>query len=259
MTMKMWQLSFWLWHRAWFPALLLLIWQTISRFFDNPFVPTPLEVVQASRETISLEWIQNNLAPSLITILVGYLGGSSLGFLCGLVLGISERIRRIFLPVGNFLRAIPSVAKVPVLIALFGLGSLTRIATVAVAVFFIVMLSTIDGLGKTKEEHRDLALWIKLSPIRTVLSIRIPSALDDILIGLHVALQIAVLVMIVSEMLGSGFGVGAFIFQSQATFYVTGMWVGIMVIGFIGVALNATFLFWEKKLFSWRDRAGIVL
>ena len=64
-------------------------------------------------------------------------------------------------------------------------------------------------------------------------------------------MQVAVLTMIVSEMLGSGIGVGAFIIQSQSTFRIANMWVGVFIVGLIGLALNFFFLKIEHKIAPW--------
>jgi ABC-type nitrate/sulfonate/bicarbonate transport system permease component len=81
--------------------------------------------------------------------------------------------------------------------------------------------------------------------------VRIPAATGEILTGLQAALQTAVLVMVVSEMLGSGVGLGAFIIRAQSTFMIADMWLGILILGALGVILNGAFHLIEKRLFPW--------
>lgn len=81
--------------------------------------------------------------------------------------------------------------------------------------------------------------------------IRIPAATGEILAGLLAALQIAILVMVVSEMLGSGKGLGAFVIRAQATYMITDMWVGILTIGVLGVLLIESFALVERKIAPW--------
>lgn len=242
--------------RLWVPIIIISLWEFWARLERNFFIPPFSKVINTAIEILDISWIAKNLAPSLLTILLGYFSGVLAGFICGCCLALNYYSRRIFLPMANFFRAIPSVAKVPVFIAIFGLGNLTRITTVATAVFFVVLLSTIEGVGKTNSEYLRVAQIYNLSYWRRVFLIRIPSAWDEILAGLHVAVQISILVMVVSEMLGSGSGIGAFIFQSQSTFNVSQMWVGMLITGILGVVLNSLFLYSERKLFPWRMGFG---
>ena len=135
--------------------------------------------------------------------------------------------------------------------AIMGLGLSTRITIVTVAVLFPVLMSTVRAVGATKLELLELSRSLKFGRMRGLLSIRIPGAIGEILTGLHASVQVAVLTMIVSEMLGSGIGVGAFIIQSQSTFRIANMWVGVFVVGLIGLALNFFFLKIEQKIAPW--------
>lgn len=238
--------------QIWIPVVLFLIWEIVAHHARNLFIPSVSQLVSSSSDLIDYNWLMRNAIPSLVTILGGYFVGSLLGIIIGILIALQEKSRAILLPLANFLRAIPSVAKVPVFISLLGLSSWTRMTTVVFAVFFIVLLSTIEGVSKTNSELEDVAKVNHLSKHVEVLYIKIPGATNEILTGLHVALQVAVLVMVVSEMLGSGIGIGAFIFQSLSTFNVTNMWIGMLIIGILGVILNTSFLIMEKIFFRWR-------
>ena len=193
---------------------------------------------------------------SLKTVITGFLLGSLVGISCGFLISLNLRIKRAFLPIANFLRGLPSVAKVPLFIAIFGIGSITRIATVTVAVFFVVLLSTIEGFGNPSIGHLELIKIWKLKRLHKAFFITIPAAFPKIFSGLQSALQISVLVMVVSEMLGSGLGVGAYIFQAQSTFNIVQMWNGIFLLGTLGILLNYLFLYVERKFMPWNRHIG---
>jgi ABC-type nitrate/sulfonate/bicarbonate transport system permease component len=159
--------------------------------------------------------------------------------------------REIFLPITNFIRCIPSVAKVPVVLALLGIGLTTRITTVAISVLFPVLLTTLRAIANTDERLVEYVHVLGFSFWRTLFQVRIPAATGEILTGLQAALQTAVLVMVVSEMLGSGVGLGAFIIRAQSTFMIADMWLGILILGALGVILNGVFHLIEKRLFPW--------
>jgi len=112
-------------------------------------------------------------------------------------------------------------------------------------------MATMRAVATTSKELNEISLILGYGPVRTLMLVRLPAATGEILAGLHAAVQVALLVMVVSEMLGSGVGVGAFIINSQSTFMIADMWVGILVLGVIGVILNDLFLLAERRIAPW--------
>jgi sulfonate transport system permease protein len=233
------------------PSLVLISWQVTSNYSPNPFFPPPSRIAIAFGEVISIDWIFTSVKSSFIVLFAGYFIGAILGLLFGSLLGEFVKMRIIFLPICNFVRSIPSVAKVPLILSIMGLGLSTRISTVAIAVLFPVLMSTVRAIAATKNELLDLNRTLKFGRIRGLIAIRFPAAIGEILTGLHASVQVAVLAMIVSEMLGSGVGIGAFVIQSQSTFRIANMWVGVFIVGLIGIALNYMFLKIERKSAPW--------
>lgn len=240
-----------LWNRAWFPLTLILIWQALQSRSNNPFFPTPTKIWGSVEYVLTPDWVTYSLGSSLLTLLGGFVIGSTLGVLFGAILGSQEHLREIFLPITNFIRCIPSVAKVPVLTAILGLGLFTRVATVTIAVLFPVLLATLRAVGNTDERLIESSKLLGFGFWRTLLQLRLPAATGEILAGLQAALQVAVLVMVVSEMLGSGVGLGAFIIRAQSTFMIPDMWLGIIILGILGVLLNGAFHLLERKIAPW--------
>ena len=233
------------------PFLVLLIWQFAASSNPNPFFPPPLKIVGAFGEVVSIEWISVSVKSSLIVLFLGYLIGSILGLIIGALLGEFVKMRIVFLPICNFIRSIPSVAKVSLILSILGLGTSSRISAVSVAVLFPVLISTVRAIAATSNELLELNKTLKFGRLRGLISIRFPAAIGEILTGLHATVQVAVLSMIVSEMLGSAVGIGAFIIQSQTTFRIVNMWVGVFIVGLIGVSMNYAFMKIERKLAPW--------
>lgn len=247
-----------LFERTWFPVLIIAAWQVVQSQSKNPFSPTPAKIWSSIQYVVTAEWVKTSLSSSLITLLGGFIAGSALGVLLGSILGANQVAREIFLPITNFIRCIPSVAKVPVLLALLGIGLTTRITTVAIAVLFPVLLTTMRAVANTDERILEYSNVLGFNFWRLLFQVRIPAATGEILTGLQAALQIAVLVMVVSEMLGSGVGLGAFIIRAQSTFMIADMWVGILILGILGVLLNGAFLLIEKKIFPWYFASKVI-
>jgi ABC-type nitrate/sulfonate/bicarbonate transport system permease component len=241
------------------PSLILVTWELTSSLKPNPFFPPPSKIAGAISKVVSMEWIFTSVKSSLIVLFAGYLIGATLGLVFGSLLGEFTKMRVVFLPICNFIRSIPSVAKVSLILSILGLGISTRISTVSIAVLFPVLMSTVRAIAATNTELLDLKRTIRFGRLRGLISIRVPAAIGEILTGLHASVQVAVLSMIVSEMLGSSVGIGAFIIQSQTTFRIVNMWVGVLIVGLIGVTLNFAFMKIERKLAPWYFKSkGII-
>ena len=237
--------------RTWFPVVVVALWQIVLAHSTNPFFPPPTKIVSAARNVITPEWISTSLYSSLTTLFAGYFIGSFLGVICGALIGNNNTARILLTPITNFVRSIPSVAKVPVIMALLGLGTATRICAVSVAVLFPVLMATMRAVATTPKELTEITEILGYSSIRSLIAVRLPAATGEILAGLHAAVQVALLVMVISEMLGSGIGVGAFIIRSQSTFMIADMWVGILVLGVLGIILNELFMLAERRIAPW--------
>jgi len=234
-----------------FPLLFSFSWEIWARIAHNPFFPAPMKIISSAKYVYTKEWISESLGTSLFTLLSGYFIGSVLGLLMGSMLGSQEILRQVFTPITNFIRSVPSAAKVPVIVALFGIGLTSRITTVAVAVLFPVLLTTLRAVASTDQSMLDYSKLLRFGFFRSLFQIRIPAATGEILAGLQAAIQIAVLVMVISEMLGSGRGLGAFVIRAQATYMITDMWVGILTLGIIGLLLTEGFRYIERKVAPW--------
>jgi ABC-type nitrate/sulfonate/bicarbonate transport system permease component len=160
-------------------------------------------------------------------------------------------VSRDFEPVIDFLRSIPAVATVPVFIIIFGLDANMRIAAIAVGATWPILLSTMQGFRATDPTLLDTGRVFKLTPFQMMWKVRIPNASPLIWSGLQVSLQIAFVVTIASEILGSGFGIGAFTVVSIDTFMILDGWTGVVLLGLLGFALNVIFDLVERWSLRW--------
>lgn len=234
-----------------FPLVFIALWELVTREAKNPFFPTPSKIFATTKSVFTADWILNSLLVSVYTVLGGYFIGVLVGVSLGSILGAQAKLREVFIPITNFIRSIPSAAKAPLIFALFGIGLSSRVITVAIAVLFPVLLTTLRAVAQTDQHLLDTARLLKYSQLRTLIKVKLPAATGEILAGFQVAMQIAVLVMVVSEMLGSGRGVGAFVIRAQSTYMINDMWVGIITLGIIGAVLSALFRVIERKLAPW--------
>jgi ABC-type nitrate/sulfonate/bicarbonate transport system permease component len=241
----------------WFPTILLLVWEILQVKSKNPFFPTPSKIMSTVASTLGINWMQIYLLPTLRVLVIGFTVGSLVGIFLGIFLGSNVKANSIFSPIVNFLRSIPSVAKVPVLITIFGIGYSTREISVAIAVIFPTILIVNRAVKEINPELIELSAVLNLGKLKNLVVVTLPAISGSIFTALQSGLQVGILVTIVSEMLGSARGIGAFISHSQSTYRITNNWVACILLGLIGILLNEALIYFGGKSSPWNLTRGV--
>ena len=235
---------------GWLPILLITWWWNASADSENPFFP--LEQIW---EQFKVNWVFLNvpihLFPSLQNLFTGFAIAVVVGITLGSIIGASSSASRYVEPVIDFFRAIPPVALVPVFILLLGLDSAMRVASIAFATTFPILIATIEGIRNTNVVLLDTASVFRLTPTQMLWRVRLPNAMPVVFGGLQVGLQIAFIVTIASEYLGSGFGLGAFTLIATDSFMILDAWTGVLLLGLLGYALSLVFDIVERISLRW--------
>jgi ABC-type nitrate/sulfonate/bicarbonate transport system permease component len=235
------------------PVTLLLAWEAAGRGMSNVYLPPLSSVLQAFVDDWLFDATEAHLLQSLWRFAVGYLVGSALGILLGVAIGASRRIADYLDPTLEFLRALPAVAIIPVAVLLFGLGSTMRVSVIVFGVLFPVLVNTAVGVRSTRQERIDSARMYGLSRLAVVRRVMVPSALPMISAGLRVGLPIALIMMVVSELIGGGNGIGFYLIQRQSLFDTSGMLAAILILGVLGNLVNAAYAALESRFLSWAN------
>lgn len=236
---------------TWLPISLVVIWYFASASSQDPFLP-PLQVIWD--DFVAL-WVFKNVpvhvVPSLINLFSGLSIGVFVGLLAGVFIGTSPRVSRYIEPTVDFIRSIPPVATVPVFIMIFGLEAQMRIAAISFAAIFPTMLAVIQGMLSNNKTLIDTAKVFRLSRFQTLFMVRVPAASPIIFSGIQVSLQVAFVVTIASELLGSGFGIGAFTLIATDSFMIVDAWTGVILMGLLGFTVNFIFDLLERRVLRW--------
>jgi ABC-type nitrate/sulfonate/bicarbonate transport system permease component len=216
------------------------------------FLYPPLDDVLATfGDTWLFERVGGDLLPSLVRMGTGLALAVAGGIVLGLPLGQMPWLRRAATPVVEFLRAIPPPALLPFGILLIGVGNEMKVLIIAAVCVWPVLLNTIDGVAGLDPALEDTARAYGISGRDRVLRVVLPSAAPRIFAGIRLAVPLALILMVVSEMVASTDGIGFFILQSQRTFAIPEMWSGILLLGILGYALNGAVAMAERRLLRW--------
>lgn len=235
----------------WVPLGLVASWWIFSANSQDPFFP-PLSVIW---EQFVYLWLFDNVpvhvVPSLINLFSGFFIGVFVGIVGGVAIGTSQGFAKFVEPAVDFIRSIPPVATVPIFIMIFGLSYEMRIAAIAFSAIFPTMLAVIQGMHSNNPTLLDTAKVFRLTPFQTLVRVRIPAAGPIIFSGIQVSLQVAFVVTIASELLGSGFGIGAFTLIATDSFMIIDAWTGVILMGILGFSVNILFNVVERRALRW--------
>jgi ABC-type nitrate/sulfonate/bicarbonate transport system permease component len=237
------------------PAGLVTLWWFTSADSTSLFYPPLAEVIESFRGEWLFERVGSDLLPSLGRLGLGYFFAVLGGIVGGLALGLSERLRLACHPVIEFLRAVPPPLLLPFAIVTLDIGTTSKVFVIALGSVWPVLLNTIDGVRATDTQVIDMARSYGLSARQRTWRVVLPAASPQIVAGMRTALSIAVILMVISEMIGASNGLGYTVLEAQRSFDSAAMFAGIIVIGIVGVVLNVAFLFVEHRIMRWYQGA----
>lgn len=244
--------------RVWLFAVAFGVWWLWSAGSKSLYFP-PLSSILRELWT---QWVTGparaQLAASLEHLITGYVLAAVCGISAGALLWSLRYLREATSPYLYFLYVLPSPVLVSAAITLFGLGFTMKVVIIAFAAVWPTLLNTMDGMRGVDSVKLDTSRVLGLSRPRHVLSVVLPAAMPQIIAGLRNSLQVAIILMIVSEWLAPTDGIGFYIVNAQESFDYLGMWSGIIVVALIGTVANLLFVMIENRVLHWHYGARIV-
>ena len=241
-------------------VLLLFVWFAVSHssFVKPGYIPTPEELgktfVDLVRNGYSGKPLYEHMGISLFRTLTGFLLGVVVGVPIGLLSGYSRRAGAMILPIMAFIRPIPPIAFIPMAVLYFGLGELGKIVLIFFVSFNYVQANAQAGAANFPIAYRRAAETLGLTRMQTFTRIVMPGALLQIFTGLKVALALSWAVVVAAELVGAQSGLGFMISDAALLFRIPVVYVGVMLIGAIGLLLNFTLNFVEARIVHWKGR-----
>jgi NitT/TauT family transport system permease protein len=240
---------------AWlFFAAVLLLWQVGSAWglIDSLFLPSPLRIAQSLYDLAASGDLFRHLGVSLMRIGAGWLIGTVAGVLVGGMIGLSWLWRSAGLPFISALFPIPKIALLPLLILWLGIGEASKVATIALGVFFPMAISTYAGVDNVPRNLIRMAQSFNLPVPSIVLNVVIPGMLPSVLSGCRISASIALILVVSAEMIGANVGIGAFLLTAGNLMQTDQLMAGIVAISILGLLIGALISWLERILLSWR-------
>jgi ABC-type nitrate/sulfonate/bicarbonate transport system permease component len=231
-------------------------WEALSRsgLVNDVMLPAPSMILQSGWLLLLTGELVRHLAASLLRAILGFAGGAVLAILLGVAMAQWTLLHDAINPLMQMFRAVPSLAFVPLAIFWFGIGETSKIFLVAWGVFFPVWVNTYLGVRDANPLLARAAASLGAQGWRKFAFVVIPGALPFIIAGLRIGLSVALVLLVAAELTGAAYGVGYLIQMSQQVFRVDLMFVGLIVLGAMGFAVDWAFERGVRRLLPWYGR-----
>jgi len=235
-------------------AAIIGSWETASRLGWLPplFMPAPSEVVSALHQLLIDGKLVTHIAASLQRIVSGWLIGSMAGVAIGFLMGIFVLARSVGLPVVSALFPIPKIALLPLFILWFGIGEPSKVATIALGVFFPTVVSAFSAVDNVPRNLIRMAQSFGLSTRMIVFKVILPGAMPGILAGFRISTSIALILVVAAEMIGTQVGIGAFVLAAGNLMQIDQLIAGVVLLSVLGLTVSALLGLIEKTVLRWR-------
>lgn len=229
-------------------GLLVAAWQTLCLTVGRD-LPTPVATFHTLADMLSdpLNPDHNRLGiglrlwTSLLRVGGGFTLGAMIAIPLGVLMGSSRVAKRLLDPISQILRPVSPLVWFPLaLVAFKGAGgtATASLFTILVTSLWPTVISTAFGVSSVPAEYRTVARVFRFSRDRYLTKVLIPHALPHILTGLRVSMGIAWLVIVATEMLSGGVGIGFFAWDSYNAGSYEKMVAAVVLIGVVGLALD---------------------
>lgn len=239
---------------------LLAAWLAFTHFgWVKPgYLPTPAELGSTLVELVRQGYqgipLWEHIGISLFRTFSGFMLGALFGVPLGLLTGYSRRAGAMVSPIMAFIRPIPPIAFIPMAVLYFGLGEVGKIILIFFVSFNYVQANAHAGAVNFPIAWRRAAESLGMTRTQVFVRIMLPGALPAVFTGLKMALALSWAVVVAAELVGAQSGLGFMISDAALLFRIPVVFLGIALIGAIGLALNLALNALESKIVHWKGR-----
>ena len=255
------------WARPWvrttasgivIPLLLLVVWELSGRLgWVRPnLLPPPSTVLATIIDLAERGDLWTHLQVTLVRVLLGFLFGAAAATFFGALTGYSLLWRRLLDPMLQGLRAIPSIAWVPLFILWLGIFEISKVTLIAVGVFFPVYLNLMTGIADVDRRLVEVGRIYRFSSLALVRRILVPATLPAYVTGLRGGLGLGWMFVVAAEMMGASEGLGFLLIDGQQTGRPSVIIASILLFAILGKLTDLALARWGRRALAWQDSFG---
>lgn len=236
------------------PALVLAVLEAGARLKWIPanLLPPPSQVV-CTLADLAGQGLARHVLASVLRVSAGFLLGATLGIAAGSLVGLSRRAEALVDPSVQALRAIPSLAWVPLLLLWLGIDELPKVTLIAVGAFFPVYLNLVAGIHNVDRKWIEVGQMHGLRAGALVRRILLPAALPALFTGLRAGLSLSWMFLVAAELIAATRGVGYLLSDGRETGRPDVVLAAIFLLALLGALSDWGLRAIERRLLGWRD------
>ncbi len=240
-------------------ALLALWWGATHLGLIKPlFLPKPETIWTALQQASAGELDGHTLGVhflcSMSRVFLAFALAALIGIPIGIAMGVSRIARGLFDPPLEFYRPLPPWAYLPLMIVWFGIGELSKILLLFLAIFAPVALAARAGVRSAGQEQIHAARSMGASTLQLIRHVIIPSALPEILVGLRIGMGVGWTTLVAAEMVAADAGLGKMVFNASNFLRTDVVILGILAIGAVAYAFELVMRGIERRAVPWKGK-----
>jgi sulfonate transport system permease protein len=218
------------------PLAIIILWQLLasSDLIPSYRLPSPVSVWAAGIDLYERGVLYQHIAISTQRVLLGFGIGAIVGLALAALVGLSTGASQLFAPTLAALRAVPSLAWVPLLGLYIGLNEDSKVALVAIGAFFPVYTTVASALRHVDSHLVELGRSYGYSGVGLLSLVQLPAVVPAVISSLRLALAQAWLFLVAGELLGASLGLGFLLVDSQQNGRIDRLFLTIILLGLLG-------------------------
>lgn len=235
------------------PVAIVAAWQVLSSLgvISTRVMPAPADVFAAFWATTASGDLPHDIAVSAGRALAGLIVGGAIGFLLGILNGVSKLSEQLTDTSLQMLRTIPHLALIPLVILWFGIGEESKLFLTSLGVLFPIYLNTYHGVRNVDRDLIEMGRVYGMGGTTLFRRIIFPGALPSIFVGLRYALGIMWLTLIVSETIAASSGIGHMAMEAREFMMTDIVVLALVIYALLGKTADVAVRRLERKVLAW--------
>ena len=240
------------------PLALALIWELVvaGGLSTGRLLPPPSRVFITLSELARSGELTRHIDATLVRVALGFLLGTVAGTVVGAIAGYWSLARRVLDPTLQALRAIPSIAWVPLFILWLGIFEPSKIALIAVGVFFPIYLGVMGAILSVDRKIVEVGRIFRLSGFAMIRRILLPAVLPAYVVSLRAGLGLGWMFVVAAEFMGASEGLGYLLIDGQQLGKPAQIMAAIITFALLGKASDWVIVMATAPLLRWQDSFG---
>jgi taurine transport system permease protein len=240
--------------------VVLALWELAGQrgWADPLTLPSPSEIALTAWDMLEHGYRQTPLWQhvliSLARAMAAFVSASVLGILLGVAMGMVPLLNAVFDPFVQFLRPLPKLALIPLVILWFGIGEMSKLFLIFIAVFLTVVVGAVAAVATVKQGRIRAAQTLGATRMQLFRYVILPHALPELLVAVRLALGIGWTTLIAAEMIASEAGLGWMVVNAGSFLRTDVVMVGIFLLGMTGYLLDVAIVRLQRALVPWMGR-----